>query len=518
MNQEGTLYGATSPSGDITGWLWKYPQNDLALALASTPEGGAALDIDKGYAVKLFLIPGRGSWYDGKSHLVTLNKDVALSQLQKDYIREMTHAQCNAQGETPDPLKDSVLSVYVEKMLNEEAEALGRAIRHHLRANRSDLPTHLEREYVLAYEQGVSVLQSRYPNAMPKQLHEAGLQQGKACLVAALRREEAITSTTGESHEGYYKKCWSAARVSWASSQATTLMQPVKVLSSVPTTLPITPVPQVRTPLPTALPVPPVPQVQTPLPTAPEASEQLIPGSRPIPTESAQTREKGGPTETGMRSSMPTGEIPAVWTGAKRVPKATDVKLAMPTGGRPVVWTGANEGPVNMQVKPAIPAGSTEVAGGLLRNTEHFALGALGAIFLGIVDENRKLTGYRYAGQGGFKSPPNAAIVGPRSPVNQFGVYEAKFALRGKKTTRRPRAFFPDEMSPQQVVGAINQAYWNRMASPQGIRSDPRGADLYRGRTTQAITAGHRYIPAGMPIYLLINKANKIIDAYPATI
>jgi hypothetical protein len=173
---------------------------------------------------------------------------------------------------------------------------------------------------------------------------------------------------------------------------------------------------------------------------------------------------------------------------------------------------------VNMQVKPAIPAGSTEVAGVLLRNTEHFALGALGAIFLGIVGENQKLTGYRYVGQGGFKSPPNAVIVGPRSPVNQFGVYEAKFALRGKKTTRRPRAFFPDEMSPQQVVDAINQAYWNRMASPQGIRSDPRGADLYRGRTTKAIIAGHRYIPAGMPIYLLINKANKIIDAYPATI
>jgi len=51
-----------------------------------------------------------------------------------------------------------------------------------------------------------------------------------------------------------------------------------------------------------------------------------------------------------------------------------------------------------MRAKPAIPVESTEVAGVLLRNTGHFALGALGAIFLGIVGANRKLTGYRYAG------------------------------------------------------------------------------------------------------------------------
>ena len=59
---------------------------------------------------------------------------------------------------------------------------------------------------------------------------------------------------------------------------------------------------------------------------------------------------------------------------------------------------GSEGGPVNMRAKPAIPVESTEVAGVLLRNTGHFALGALGAIFLGIVGANRKLTGYRYAG------------------------------------------------------------------------------------------------------------------------
>ena len=152
----------------------------------------------------------------------------------------------------------------------------------------------------------------------------------------------------------------------------------------------------------------------------------------------------------------------------------------------------------------------------LLRNTEHFASGALGTIFLGMLDKNWKLVGYHYAGQGGFKSASNAVIIGPRIGINPFGAYEAKCTLIGMKGTHRPRTFFPDEMRPQQVVEAINQAYRTRMASPQGLR-DPKGTNLYLGRTTHVIMAGSRWVPAGMPIYLLINKANKIVDAYPSS-
>jgi len=112
-----------------------------------------------------------------------------------------------------------------------------------------------------------------------------------------------ITSTTGEGHEEYYKMHWSAARVSWAISQETTLMQPVKMSSSVSPVLPVTPEPLVQ---------------QIPLPTEPKLVG-AIPGSRTIPTQGAQMGAKGVPTEMGVGSSTPTGGIPSVWTGAKGV-------------------------------------------------------------------------------------------------------------------------------------------------------------------------------------------------------
>lgn len=86
------------------------------------------------------------------------------------------------------------------------------------------------------------------------------------------------------------------------------------------------------------------------------------------------------------------------------------------------------------------------------------------------------------------------------SVLNDAGVYEAKVEVNciPKKANGGYSTFFPDHMSPQEVVDAINEAYSN-MELIEGSR--------YSGTSRN-----------GIDIEIILNSEGKIITAYPQKI
>ena len=92
-------------------------------------------------------------------------------------------------------------------------------------------------------------------------------------------------------------------------------------------------------------------------------------------------------------------------------------------------------------------------------------------------------------------------IEGTKSPaLNDAGIYEAKVEVNGipKKANGGKSTFFPDHMSPQEIVDAINEAYSN-MELIEGSR--------YSGTSQN-----------GIDIEIILNSEGKIITAYPQKI
>lgn len=130
----------------------------------------------------------------------------------------------------------------------------------------------------------------------------------------------------------------------------------------------------------------------------------------------------------------------------------------------------------------------------LLKNIDNFTDSAIEHIFVGQINKGGDATGYHYDG---IKETPGRIIPGTESPVNQFGVYNAKVEVNGIKkiTNNGYSTFFPADMSPQQVVDAINEAYDNKKYSRR---------NMYAGDTSIGIT-----------INMYIDDNGKIISAYP---
>lgn len=130
----------------------------------------------------------------------------------------------------------------------------------------------------------------------------------------------------------------------------------------------------------------------------------------------------------------------------------------------------------------------------VLKNIEIFNDSAIEHIFVGQINEGGNATGYHYDG---IKDTAGRIIPGTESQVNQFGVYEAKVEVNGIKkiTNNGYSTFFPADMSPQQVVDAINEAYNNKKYS--------------QGNTYSGVTGG------GIKINMYIDGNGKIISAYP---
>ena len=129
-----------------------------------------------------------------------------------------------------------------------------------------------------------------------------------------------------------------------------------------------------------------------------------------------------------------------------------------------------------------------------LKNTENFTDSAIEHIFEGQVNARGKAVGYHYKG---IEGTSGNVIPGTESSTNNFGIYKAKVEVNGIPKTANGgfSSFYPKSMSPQEVIGSINEAYRNRV--------------YIRGNTYSGLTS------SGMEIEMFLDKNGKIISAYP---
>ena len=97
-----------------------------------------------------------------------------------------------------------------------------------------------------------------------------------------------------------------------------------------------------------------------------------------------------------------------------------------------------------------------------LKNTENFTDSAIEHIFEGQVNARGKAVGYHYEG---IEGTSGNVIPGTESSVNNIGIYKAKVEVNGIPKTANGgfSSFYPKSMSPQEVIGSINEAYRNRV-------------------------------------------------------
>jgi hypothetical protein len=129
-----------------------------------------------------------------------------------------------------------------------------------------------------------------------------------------------------------------------------------------------------------------------------------------------------------------------------------------------------------------------------LRRTQHFRPNALRHIFHGEVNVRGKAVGYHYEG---IPNTPGKVIPGTETPPNRYGVYQAQVEVNGIPKTGNSgySTFFPKNMSPQEIVDAINHAYSNKVH-----------------------LTGNTYVgvaPNGMEIQMYLDASGQIISAFP---
>ena len=132
-----------------------------------------------------------------------------------------------------------------------------------------------------------------------------------------------------------------------------------------------------------------------------------------------------------------------------------------------------------------------------LQHTENFTEKSLIHIFEGDINRKGRAGGYHYDMVEGTSG---SIIEGTKSPaLNDAGVYEAKVKVNGtlKKANGGKSTFFPDHMSPQEVVDTINEAYSNKI-----YQEGSRG--VYIGNSKE-----------GIKIKMVLTDDGKIITAYP---
>ncbi len=129
-----------------------------------------------------------------------------------------------------------------------------------------------------------------------------------------------------------------------------------------------------------------------------------------------------------------------------------------------------------------------------LENTEIFLPSAIEHIFIGTINKKGNATGYHYDA---IEDSAGEIIEGTKSMPDSNGVYEGKVKVNGiaKSGNKGYSTFYPEDMSPQEVVDAINEAYEAR---------EVLNENLYAGITDD-----------GIEIDMALTDDDKIITAYP---
>ena len=130
-----------------------------------------------------------------------------------------------------------------------------------------------------------------------------------------------------------------------------------------------------------------------------------------------------------------------------------------------------------------------------LLRTENFLRSAIDHIFIG---------GVKYGAAGGYhyarvRDSRGYVLPSTRKYTDGYGSYKAKVAVDGmpKDSNMGYSTFFPDAMSPQEVIDAINEAYANRTPMPD----------------SDSVSVG--FAANGMEIVIFTSKEGKIISAFP---
>lgn len=129
-----------------------------------------------------------------------------------------------------------------------------------------------------------------------------------------------------------------------------------------------------------------------------------------------------------------------------------------------------------------------------LENTENFRQGALEHIFEGEINRRGDAVGFH---KEGMDSSKGRIIDGTETTPNEQGVYQGKVEIDGVEKTGNGgySTFFPKDLSPQEVVDSINEAYDSRVHD-----------------------CGNTYIgtsDSGLEIGMYIDSNDKIISAFP---
>ena len=128
-----------------------------------------------------------------------------------------------------------------------------------------------------------------------------------------------------------------------------------------------------------------------------------------------------------------------------------------------------------------------------LKNIDNFQnKGVLEHIFKGNINKRGNATGYHYEG---YEDALGKVVSGTRSKVDDLGVYRAKVEVDGI-TKVGYSTFFPENMTPQEIVDLINEAYDNCEII--------LGTDKYAGLASN-----------GLEIHMYLDDAGKITTAFP---
>ena len=120
-----------------------------------------------------------------------------------------------------------------------------------------------------------------------------------------------------------------------------------------------------------------------------------------------------------------------------------------------------------------------------VKHPEIFTENTLQHIFLG-----NKTGGFHYEGL----SDATSKVVQITKAPDANGVYEAIVEIGGKKS--KPSTFFPKTWSPEKVVEAIEDVYFN-----------PVGVDVIRN--------AYDGIVDGVKIQVFLNQYGKVVSAFP---
>ena len=185
--------------------------------------------------------------------------------------------------------------------------------------------------------------------------------------------------------------------------------------------------------------------------------------------------------ENGSKEGLTSAELAGV--------EKADVLLVSQKVGYEDVWDLRNVG-------DALETSYGKSTLNSLKNTENFTESAIEHIFEGQVNARGKAVGYHYEG---IEGTSGNVIPGTESSVNNIGVYKAQVEVNGIPKTANGgfSTFYSKNLSPQQVVDAINEAYSN--------------CELKLGtRNTYQGVANN-----GMKIDMFLDQSGKIISAFP---